>query len=113
MVDLNYLNSSPQPAQEKLIANAFAMFGAVEVLDFQDFELLILGIENVFDKSQPPRTIKDGRKLLDVSTPENFKLFHKKLLPWLDLKLFNEAKVRKTKQITKSNDQIKNKKLSN
>ena len=75
MVDLNYLSSTANPAQaqEKLIRNAFGMFGSHEVLDFQDLELLILGIENVHDKSQPSRIIKDGRKLIDVSTPENFK----------------------------------------
>jgi hypothetical protein len=72
MVDLNYISSTANPAQEKLIKNAFVMFGAHEMLDFQDFELLILGIENVYDKSQPSRIVKDGRKLIDVSTPENF-----------------------------------------
>lgn len=51
MVELNYMSPSPQLAQEKLIKNAFAMFGAHDIIDVQDVELLILGIDNVYDKS--------------------------------------------------------------
>ena len=86
MVELNYMSPSPQLAQEKLIKNAFAMFGAHDIIDVQDVELLILGIDNVYDKSKPSRVIKDVRKLIDISNTENFARFHKKLQPWLDMK---------------------------
>ena len=71
------------------------MFGAYDTLAVIDVELLIQGINNVFDRMQPSRVIKDGKKLLDVSTVENFAKFHKKLLPWLDIKLHTESEVRK------------------
>ena len=79
MADLNYLGQQPTIAHDKLIKSAFAMFGEADYLSIQDVELLILGIDNVFDKSQPSRVIRDGRKLLDVNTRDGFLRFHKKL----------------------------------
>ena len=48
------------------------MFGETEFISVSDVELLIMGIDNVFDKSHPSRVIRDGRKLLDVNTKDGF-----------------------------------------
>ena len=72
LVDLKYLgevrNSSEILAQEKLIKNAMNMFADSKKMSVDDLELLLLGIDNIYDKNRGFRRVKlDKTRYIDVS----------------------------------------------
>ena len=69
--------------------NAFVMFGVQDNISLECVELLILGIENVYDNKEYRIDIGNN-KMLDVSDSIKFYKFHKRLQPWVDLKLHLE-----------------------
>lgn len=54
------------------------MFGANESIPVQNVEILVMGIENIYDNSEYSIDLGNG-KILEVSDSLRFRQFHKKL----------------------------------
>jgi hypothetical protein len=77
--------------------NAFVMFGAQDHIPVECVELLILGIENLYDNKEYLFDVGNN-KTLDISDSLKFFKFHKRLQPWVDLKLHLEHSQRQNRK---------------
>ena len=72
-----------------MIHNALGMFGSQDYISVECVELLLMGIENLYDNKSYQFDIGNNR-IFDISDSIKFAKFHKKLQPWVDLKLYLE-----------------------
>ena len=90
--------------EHAMINNAFGMFGSQDSISVECVELLLMGIENLYDNKEYKYDIGHNRTF-EVSDSAKFAKFHKKLQPWVDLKLYLEHSQRESRKEALRNQQ--------